>query len=50
MPDFLPPRVRRAFHLDVRRRTSADVDDELRFHLEMRQRDFEGRAPQPEEP
>jgi predicted permease len=38
MPGFLPPRVRRAFHLDVHRRgrTEADVDDELRFHLEQR--------------
>lgn len=35
---MLPPRVRRAFHLDLRRRgrTEAEVDDELRFHLEMR--------------
>lgn len=34
---MLPPRVRRAFHLGVRRRgrTEADVDDELRFHLEQ---------------
>src|SRR5215217_4576479 len=37
-PPMLPPRVRRAFHLDVRRRgrTEADVDDELRFHIEQR--------------
>jgi hypothetical protein len=28
----------------VRDDVDADVDDELRFHLEMRQRDFEARG------
>jgi putative ABC transport system permease protein len=38
MLNRLPPRVRGAFRLAVRRPawTDADVDDELRFHLEMR--------------
>ena len=35
---MLPPRIRRAFQLAIRRagRTEADVDDELRFHIEER--------------
>lgn len=38
MFEMLRPRVRRAFHLAVRRkvRTGVDIEAELRFHLEMR--------------
>lgn len=38
MSGFLPPRVRRAFRLAVRRpaRTAGEVDEELAFHVEQR--------------
>ncbi len=38
VPDSLPQRVRRAFRLAIRRRrfTDADVDAELRLHVELR--------------
>src|SRR5689334_4941770 len=45
MPDPLWRRYLRLVRDDV----DADVDDELRFHLEMRQRDFEARGMAPDD-
>lgn len=51
MPRLLRPRVRRAFRLALRRRawTAADVDEELRLHVELRAAQLVARGWSPED-
>src|SRR5687768_8221411 len=49
MPDGRPPGWRRAFRLPFGRRVEADVDEEIAFHLAMREARLRERGLSPEE-